>query len=192
MPGMEIPPVEAFANGYRAGAKTGGALLNKQIQVLNSTIGSFTDPVKAKSLAQQLLSQKADILYQLAGISGIGVIEAVKESSERCYAIGVDINQDDLAPGKVLTSVLKKNDRVVSDEIVSVYENKFKGGLIQVGIIEDYLGLTEMKNTKQLVPAEAFVALEGAKTLIGGGQIQIPRTAADLEKFVPPVDKLHK
>ncbi|MDX9753780.1 MAG: BMP family ABC transporter substrate-binding protein [bacterium] len=190
LPGMDIPPVLAFAAGYKAGALTGAKLQNKKITVLSSTIGSFTDPVKAKSLSLQLISQKADVLFQLAGISGLGVIEAVKESPDRCFAIGVDIDQDAIAPGKVLTSVLKKNDRVVADQIVAVADDTFSGGVHRVGLKEEYLGLTEMPHTKHLVPQTAWPALEGAKTLIASGQIQIPRTEEALASFVPPVEQI--
>lgn len=190
LPGMEIPPVMAFKSGYEAGAQTGSVLQNKNVKVLSSTIGSFTDPVKGKNLAQQLLSQKADILFHLSGISGLGVIKAVEEAATRCFAIGVDINQDDVAPGKVLTSVLKKNDQVVSDQIMAVYKDEFKGGVFEVGVKEGYIGLTEMKHTKQVVPPTAMAALEGAEKLISAGHIDIPKTQKELDTFVAPVDKL--
>jgi basic membrane protein A and related proteins len=187
MPGMEIPPVMAFTNGYKAGVLTGAKLQNKTVTTLSTTIGSFTDPVKAKTLAQQLLSQDADVLFQLSGISGLGVIKAVDEAGHRCFAIGVDIDQDDIAPGKVLTSVLKKNDRVVSDQIMAVHEGTFEGHVLEVGVKEDYLGLTAMKHTRSLVPPQALAALEGAKVLIAEEQIHLPRTDSELKTFVPPV-----
>jgi len=119
VPGMDIPPVENYAAGYRAGVQMGAELQNKRIQTLSTTIGSFTDPVKGKSITQSLLGQNADIVLQLAGISGLGVIEAIKENSGRAFAVGGDINQDDLAPGKVLYSILKRMNRVVLKVAIS-------------------------------------------------------------------------
>ncbi len=188
LPGMDIPPVEAFASGYQAGAKTADALLEKEIRVLSSTIGSFNDPVKAKSVASSLMNRDADVLFQLAGNSGLGVLEAIKESSQDDYMIGVDINQDDLAPGKVLTSVLKRMDRVVSDQIVAVYEDRFESGIFHVGLDDGYVGLTEMEYTRDQVPEEAFEHIERAKEMIIQGEITVPGNYEDLQNFEPPVD----
>ncbi len=190
MPGMDIPPVEAFASGYRAGALTGSMLLAKEINALSSTIGSFNDPVKAKSIAQSLINQDVDILFQLAGNSGLGVLEAVKEASGKRYMIGVDINQDDLAPGKVLTSVLKRMDLVVTDQIIAAYNGELKSGVFNVGLKEDYMGLTEMKYTRDLVPSAAFKTIEKAKQLIIDGAITIPDTYEKLSSFKHPVQEL--
>lgn len=183
MPGMDIPPVEAFAAGYRAGVTWGNSKTGKNVQVLTTTIGSFTDPVKAKSIAQSLLHQNADILFQLAGLSGVGVIEAVREHPQRCFAIGVDIDQDDMAPGKVLTSVLKRMDKVVSDQIIDIYDQKFQAGVFNVGIKEGYIGLTDMQFTRNQIPEEAFISLEEATYLITEEKIRVPHTRAEAEAF---------
>lgn len=188
LPGMDIPPVESFAAGYRAGVKTGNALQGKEIQVLSATIGSFNDPVKGKSSAQSLMSQRADILFQLAGLSGVGVIKAVEETSEPCYAIGVDIDQDSMAPGKVLTSVLKRMDKVVSDQIIAVHDKAFKSGAFEVGLKEEYVGLTEMKYTKHLVSEDGVKTINRAGELIVQNAIAVPKTLAEAEGFQVPVD----
>ncbi len=189
MPGMDIPPVEAFAAGYRAGGRTAGALQEVDITILKSTIGSFSDPVKAKSIAQTLISQGADVLFQLAGVSGLGVIEAVKEASDQRFAIGVDINQDDLAPGKVLTSVLKRMDKAVSDQIVAAYEGKFEAGIYDVGLKDGYVELTDMVHTRHLVPDKAFTVLDQARKAIISGSIAVPSTFAAEETFELPVEE---
>lgn len=183
MPGMDIPPVESFAAGYRAGALTGGALQGKTIQTLSTTIGSFDDPVKAKSIAISLMDQKADILLQLAGNSGLGVIEAVKDAPKRAFVIGVDIDQDDLAPGKILTSILKRMDIIVSEQILTAQAGQFHGGSINAGLKENAVGLTDMRHTRQFVPEVAFPAMEKAKTLIVEDSLSIPHTYAELNAF---------
>jgi basic membrane protein A len=190
MPGMDIPPVRAFATGYKAGALTGGALQDRDVKVLDSTIGSFTDPVKAKTLAHQLLNQDADILFALAGLSGLGVIKAVEEDEARNFVIGVDVDQDDISPGNVLASVLKRNDLVIADQIVKIYEDEFTGGTKDVGVKNGYIHLSEMKHTKHLVPPQGLAALEGAKVLLAEEQFTIPRTEKGLAGFTPPVQRL--
>ncbi|MGC9329726.1 MAG: BMP family lipoprotein, partial [Candidatus Hinthialibacter sp.] len=183
MPGMDIPPVESFAAGYRAGALTGGFLQGKEMTVLSTTIGSFDDPVKAKSIAVSLMDQKADVILQLAGNSGLGVIEAVKDGPERSFVIGVDIDQDDLAPGKILTSVLKRMDLIVARELAAAYNGEFQGGASNVGLKEEAVGLSDMRHTRQFVPDEAFDVLEKAKMQIIEGRLTVPSRYAELESF---------
>lgn len=187
MPGMDIPPVEAFAAGFRAGFLTGGRTRGREVKIHSTTIGSFDDPVKAKSIAVTLINQNADILFQLAGNSGLGVIEAVKDQPGRVFAIGVDIDQDDLAPGKILTSVLKRMDRIVADQIVAAYEGKFQSGIYTVGLKDGAVGLTDMRHTKSLVPEEALTVMQWARQAIAAGQFAVPKTYAELETFNPPV-----
>ncbi|MGI6456319.1 MAG: BMP family lipoprotein [bacterium] len=188
MPGMDIPPVALFAAGYHAGVKTANVLAEINTEVVSTTIGSFTDPVKAKSIAQSLLGQGADVIFQLAGISGVGVIEAVKEHPEKVFAIGVDINQDDMAPGIILTSVLKRMDRVVSDQIVAVHEGTFQAGVFDVGLKESYVGLTEMENTRHLVPAPVMQTINRAGELIASGELNVPRTMEEVASFQVPLE----
>ena len=185
MPGMDIPPVEAFATGYRAGVLCVNRTLGKNVQVLSKTIGSFNDPVKAKSLAKGLFDQEVDIIFQLAGNSGLGVLEAVKEAPEGHYMIGVDINQDGLLPGRVLTSVLKRMDLMVYREIKKVYDGEFTEGQYYVGLAEDAISLTEMRYTKHLVPDHVFVMIKRAKRAIIQGSLEPPRYPEDLERFQP-------
>lgn len=186
IPGMDIPPVEAFAAGFRAGFLTGGRMRSREVRILSTTIGSFDDPVKAKSIALSLLNQNADILFQLAGNSGLGVIEAVKDQPGRVFAIGVDIDQDDLAPGKILTSVLKRMDQIVADQIVAAYEGKFQGGIYTAGLKDGAVGLTDMRHTRSCVPEEALAAVQRARAAIVSGKITVPKTYAELETFNPP------
>ncbi len=183
MPGMDIPPVLAFASGFRAGVITGGALQNKPVQNLSVTIGSFDDPVKAKSIALSLMDQKADVILQLAGNSGLGVIEAVKEAPGRAFVIGADIDQDDLAPGKILTSILKRMDLVVAQQISNAYNGTFKSGEYDVGLKEKAVSLTDMRHTRSMIPKEAFDVTAKAEKLISTGTLKVPRTYAELEKF---------
>ena len=66
-------------------------------------------------MAKAMFEQGADIVYQIAGGTGMGVIQAAKESGH--CAIGVDTDQDGIAPGSVLTSMIKRIDVAVETVI---------------------------------------------------------------------------
>lgn len=190
LPGMDIPPVESYAAGYRAGVLTHNALRGANAQTLSTTIGGFNDPVKGKSVAESLMGQGADVLFQLAGNSGLGVIEAIRSAPPDHYVIGVDIDQDDLAPGRILVSVLKRMDKVVSDQIVAAYEGTIEYGVFEVGLAEGYVGLTDMKHTRDSIPPEALALVERAEARIADGTIRPPDNYAALVDYAPPAEAL--
>ena len=62
--GMNIPPVEAYVAGFRAGTKTAEKLRGKPVETTVASAGSFNDPVKGKSLAKALIDKGADVIFR--------------------------------------------------------------------------------------------------------------------------------
>ena len=176
--GMDIPPVRAYEIGFRAGIESVNRenhsgirkLGNSRIEYLSATIGDFNNPSRGKALAQGLIGQGCDIVMQLAGNSGLGVIEAVKEAEGRVFAIGADLDQDDLAPGKVLVSVLKRIDVAVFGAIKAAKDGAFEPGHHLIGIAEGGMGLTEMRHTRGEVPGRAHKMVSKAVDRIRSGE----------------------
>lgn len=108
---IDHPLINDFLVGYRQGAH----YVDPEIEVLVSYVGSFNNPPKAKELAKVQYGQGADIIFTPSSANNIGVIEAAQ--SEGGYVIGSDANQNPLAPGIVLTSVLKKAGETVFNSI---------------------------------------------------------------------------
>ncbi|HCK09731.1 MAG TPA: BMP family ABC transporter substrate-binding protein [Candidatus Latescibacteria bacterium] len=146
--GMDIPPVRTYEVGFRAGLKVVKEKEGKTVAYLSATIGDFNDPARGKALAQGLIGRGCDIVLQLAGNSGLGVIEAVKEAPEGVYAIGADMDQDDLAPGRVLTSILKRIDVAVFEAIRRVNDREFVPGHHLLGLKDDASKLSSMSHTR--------------------------------------------
>ncbi len=184
--GMDIPPVRAYEAGFRVGILTVNARAGREVRYLSATIGGFNNPSKGKALAQGLMAQGADVVLQLAGNSGLGVIEAVRESGRRVYAIGADLDQDDLAPGKVLASILKRIDVAVFEAIHAARDGRFEAGHRWIGIAEGATGLTEMRHTRGDVPERALEMVDHARKLIREGRLAVPWRIEDLETFQVP------
>ncbi|HVK05455.1 MAG TPA: BMP family ABC transporter substrate-binding protein [Armatimonadaceae bacterium] len=181
--GEEMPLIEKFEVGYKAGVQT----TNPKAKVVVGYVGAFNDPQKGQELAlSQMGSAKADILYHAAGESGVGVIKAVQERGEGYYAIGVDKDQDDEAPGRVLTSMVKRVDVAVFQVCQAVATDAFKPGTVTVGLDESGVGLSEMKHTKDDVPAEVLAKIDALRTQIIEGKLKPPITRAELAAFKVP------
>lgn len=167
--GMEIPLIQKFQKGYEMGAK----YVNKDAKVgVLYTSGSnpFNDPVRGKENALSLIKQGADVVYHAAGGTGVGVIEAAKES--KVFAIGVDSNQDGLAQGTVLTSMIKNVDTAVYNTIKAVKEGTFKAGEQRFGVAENGVGTTDFEFTKDIIGAENIAKLDQIKKDIIDGKIK--------------------
>lgn len=166
--GMEIPLIQKFQKGYEMGAK----YVNKDAKVgVLYTSGSnpFNDPVRGKENALSLIKQGADVVYHAAGGTGVGVIEAAKES--KVFAIGVDSNQDGLAQGTVLTSMIKNVDIAVYNTIKAVKEGTFKAGEQRLGVAEGGVGTTDFEFTKDIIGEENIAKLEQIRKDIVDGKI---------------------
>ena len=120
--GKDIPIIHRFFVGYYYGAK----MAKPEVKVLESYSGTFTDPAAGKEYTLALVNQGSDINFAVAGATSAGVIDAAKSSNT--FAIGVDSDQNYMAPGHVLTSMVKRVDTQAFDMIKSVVDGTFKGG----------------------------------------------------------------
>jgi len=168
--GDEDPVVDSFIYGYRQGAH----YIDEEVEVKNIYAGTWTDPVKGKQAANQLYSQGADIIFQIASLTGTGVLEAAAENNK--YAIGVDSNQNGIQPGHVVTSDLKN----VGDAIYSVYESirdgSFeKGAVLEYGINENGVGLAIDEHTRNILSEEQIERIQMISDQVAAGEIEVER-----------------
>jgi basic membrane protein A and related proteins len=119
--GQKQPPVDRYIAGYQAGAKKA----DPTIKLLNAYSNDWVDQAKCKQAALNQIAAGADIVFQVAGGCGLGVLDAAKE--QRVWGIGVDADQSYLGP-QVLTSAMKRVDTSVFDTIKQVLAGKFAGG----------------------------------------------------------------
>ncbi len=190
--GMPIPPVESYLYGFESGVETYNVVHGKNVQVISGYVGSFDDPTAGKAMTESEIAAGADIVYQLAGLSGLGVIDAMKDKPSGYFAIGADMDQDYLAPGHVLVSSIKRVDVGVYDGIKSALDGTFKGGeTITLSIANGGIGISPMTYTKQLIPAHVMKEVELLKQIIKDGKINIPQTKKEFENFQVPSDVLN-
>jgi len=174
--GIKFPLIEKFEYGFMAGVK----LANPQCEVLRQYAESFTDAAKGKAIANNMYQQNADIVFHASGGVGDGVIEAAKEKSK--WAIGVDKDQNFLAPDNVLTSAMKRVDNAIYDVIKQLRSGQFKGGQAVVyNLKNNGVGIAPTSNKH--VPAQILKEVDGLITKIKAGTIVVPATQAAFDKF---------
>jgi basic membrane protein A len=163
MGGIPIPPVDHYIAGYQDAVKT----ISPTTTILNGYSNDFVDQAKGKEVGLNHISKGCDILFQVAGGSGLGYIAAAKEKG--VYAIGVDADQKDAAPGTVITSALKRVNKAVFDTAKAVKDGKYAAGDNFFSATNDGIGFGSLD---PIVPADAKAAADQALADIKSGKIK--------------------
>lgn len=169
--GMDIPLIRAFACGYKQGAKSASADIKVIENMTGTTPAAWNDPAKGAELTQSQIDRGADVVYQAAGGTGVGVIQAAADADK--LAIGVDSNQNHMAPGNVLTSMLKRVDVAAYETLKDAMSGDFETGVRNLGIAEDGVGWALDEHNAELVSDEMKTAIETASDKIKSGEIVV-------------------
>jgi basic membrane protein A len=178
--GTDIPLLRKFEAGYTAGAHE----VDPNVKVLVKYVGSFEDVASGKELAGVMYDGGADIIYVAAGKSGLGAIDETRARSN-VYAIGVDSDQDALAPGKILTSMVKHVDVAVFKIAEEAQALKLPSGNVEFGLADGGVGLTDFKYTKDAIGAANIARVAKLRAAIIAGKIVPPQTREALATFKP-------
>ena len=117
--GGDSPGLNQFFWAYKQGVLE----VCKDCKVLVSYLNfDFANPTLGKEAALTQYGQGADIIFQVAGRSGEGVLSAAAEKD--LFAIGVDSNQDDIQPGNIIVSMMKRVAPVASSSAPKTTKRK--------------------------------------------------------------------
>lgn len=170
--GMKIPLIIRAYRAYVAGAQ----YVNPKIKVLENyagvTMSAWSDLNKGKELALAQIAQGADIIFQAAGATGLGVFDAVAEQNKK--AIGSDANQNHLRPGYILTTMLKRVDVAVYQTIKEAFTESFKSGKHLFNLSNEGMGYSLDEYNKDLIPTDVIQRVNEAKNAIIAGTLKVP------------------
>lgn len=170
--GMVSDSMNQFGYGYVAGVLD----TNPDAKVLQYNANSFADAAAGKSGALSMITNGADVIFQAAGGSGLGAIEACVEN--KVWAIGVDTDQSSIAPETILTSAMKRVDNACYDAAKAVLDGTLAAGVKTYAL--DSAGVDIAPTTTNLTP-EILEKIEAAKQDIISGKIDVPTTKAEFD-----------
>lgn len=168
--GNDIPVIRQFEHGFKQGV----AAVDPEIEVISSFVGDFFDPIKGKQSAKQLYAQGADVIFQAAGQTGSGVLEAAKDEDK--YAIGVDSNQNGTFPGHIVASMIKDLNNTVYQVYETIEDGSFESGKhIErgAGVGGTYLIFDE--HSEAILPEEMINQIQETEKKIQDGEIVVER-----------------
>jgi len=163
--GLKIPPVDIWIAGYRYCAQK--AVPGTKVLVNYSQ--DFVASDKCKTQAQNLISQGAQVLFQVAGLCGLGTLKAADDAG--IWGIGVDKDQYNDAK-RVLTSGVKRVDTGVYDAVKQVQQGKFQGGSDLLFNLKN--GGMDVGKINPAVPQAYIDEMNKYKQQIISGQLKVP------------------
>lgn len=168
--GQDGPVIQDFIVGFKKGVQS----VDPSIDVKISFVGAWDNPNKGYDQATVMYKAGADVVYQVAGGSGMGVLKAAKDSKR--YAIGVDSNQNAVQKGYVLASMLKK----IGDSLVTAVHAADAGTLefgkvTYYGLANEGVGLT-FDDNDDIVPDDIKAKIDELAGKVASGEIQVPTT----------------
>jgi basic membrane protein A len=169
-----VPPVKSYIGGYVNGAKS----VNPDVEVLVSYVSeditvAFNDPATGASLAEQMIGQDADVIFQVAGLSGQGALEAACDAD--IFGIGVDTDQALALPNLtcIVTSAEKKLVDAVSEAIQRAADGSAVGGTLLLDAASDppKVGVSPFHNHEDLLTDDLQAALDDATAAMASGDL---------------------
>lgn len=173
--GVEGATVVEFAVGFEQGAKAA----NPKAEVTRAVAGSFTDPAKGKELALAQFSQGVDVVFPIAGGTGIGALQAARDGGK--LAVGVDSDQalifeasDPAQANVIFTSVEKKVGQSLYDTLKKTIDGTATyGQTVLLGLQDGAVGIAKNKYYEKVVPADVRAAVDEQEKKIVAGEIKI-------------------
>ena len=146
-------PCVRYIQGYELGAKS----VKPDIKVITAYVtndfsaAAFQDQAGGKTYATNFLAQnkKVDVLFQVAGLTGNGILDAACASKTTVYGIGVDVDQFISYPAAgpcLLTSAEKHLQLAVSDALKAVAGNTATPGNLLYDAKNDGIGVSQGHN----------------------------------------------
>jgi basic membrane protein A len=183
--GLNIPPVTIYMDGFWEGVQYYNEEKGKTVKVLGwdekdqqggTFAGSFTDQNQGKQISQTFIQQGADIIFPVAGGTGLGAGAAAQASGGKANVIWVDTDGCESAAQYCqyfVTSVTKNLSGSVQAYLEQAAGGTFPTGSYVGTLDNDGTGLADFHEFDGKVPADLKSELDQAKQDIVNGTITI-------------------
>lgn len=169
--GMDIPLIRRMTCGYELGAHSVNGEAEVLVNFAGTTGAAWNDPIRGAELATTQIGKGADVVLQLAGGTGLGVLQASADAG--VMGIGSDSNQNGLHAGSILTSMVKHVDVAVYEAFRMTLDGTWQPGIRSLGLAEGGIDWALDENNRDLITAEMETAANQAKADIISGKIAI-------------------
>ncbi len=180
--GLNIPPVTIYMDGFWEGVQYYNTQNGKSVQVLGwdekkqkagTFAQSFTDQNKGKSISEAFIAQGADVIFPVAGGTGLGSAAAAQASGGKVQVIWVDTDGC-VSAAQFCSQFLASVTKGLTSSVYT-YTTQAAGGTFPTG---SYIGDLSNNGTgltidSKTVPSDVTASLAKVKSDIESGAIKI-------------------
>jgi basic membrane protein A and related proteins len=173
-------PCVRYIQGYDMGAKSIKSTIKVTAAYVTNdfSAAAFNDPIGGKAFATTFIStNKPDVLFQVAGKTGNGVLEAACQA--KIYGIGVDVDQyvslnaaNDPTYGCIITSAEKHVESATSQAIQEIAAGTLSAGDVLFNAANDGIGASPFHDKASMFGPEVTQALDTALAGMKAGTLK--------------------
>ncbi len=170
-------PCVRYIQGYELGAKSVNPDIKVDVAYVTRDFSNaaFQDQPGGKKFADTFLTtnSKVDVLFQVAGLTGNGVLDSA--CSHKIWGVGVDVDQFLSYPAAapcLLTSAEKHLQVAVSDAIQGIAANSGAAGDILYNAANDGIGISPFHDAESQVPADVTTKVNDALSQMKAGTLK--------------------
>jgi basic membrane protein A and related proteins len=182
--GLKIGPVTVYMDGFWEGVQYYNKQKGKNVKVLGwdetkqdgTFAGSFTNQGAGKQISQTMISQNADVIFPVAGGTGLGAGAAAQSSGGKVSVLWVDTDGCVSAPQfcpVFLSSVVKNITKAVTTYVTGASSGTFPTGTYIGTLQNDGTGLAPFHNFDSKVSSDIKSQLQEVSADITSGTIKI-------------------
>jgi basic membrane protein A len=169
------PAVVRYLQGYQLGAASYKASTKVVTQFFSTgdITKAYGDPVFGKTFSTQFIKQQGvDVVFQVAGATGNGALDAA--CAANIIGIGVDVDEYLSYPTAdkcIVTSAEKHLSSAVNQTITAIAGGTAKGGISKFNAANDGIGISPFHNTAITLPADVQGKLDAALAAMKAGTL---------------------
>ncbi len=185
-------PCVRYIQGYELGAKSVNPTSSSRPPTSTNDFSNaaFNDPVGGKTFAQQFITQnQADVLFQVAGKTGNGVLEAACAAD--IYGIGVDVDQAPVLPATTAKCIVTSAEKHLETRVGHGHPGRSPRARSSAGDVHfdaknDGIGVSPAHDNAALITPDIQAKLDTALAAMKAGTL---RPARQLRRAPRPSER---
>lgn len=173
--GLDTATLNAMGAGFACGAR----FYDPEVEVLISTVGSFTDVNTGKEMSVAMYDQGVDIIQNLAG-GGTGIWSALEE--KHFYGIGCGANQNAMSPNIVATAGFVLTN-LVYQQCQQILDGSWAAGN-QYPSFSDGAFEYLLEDASVQLPEDLIAKVEDAREWYMNSGTELPTAMGDVDAWV--------
>lgn len=171
--GVRIPPAEGVFLAFEAGVRA----VRPDAEVIETWIGTWDDVAAAKEAATSHIARGADVIVHNTDGASFGVFNAVREAVEAgdpTWAIGMNRNQNDIAPEVTLGSAVIRIEDAFLEITEAWRRGEIGGDAFYAGAESEVVDFVANPAVTDRIPADLLERIDEVRRQIRAGEFEPP------------------